>query len=654
MSNYYIKTGGDNGKDGLSEVNAWATVGKVTSEWESGTFNPDDIISFNRGDLWTNDELRIKSNSIGTSGHPITVGAYGAGNKPRFTGTFAHDAGIVISSGNGIEYIDIEDIWIDESNDHGVHVNGINMGNINFNRITVTDSVKTGILVIGIDTYSIEDCVVSNAGHSGIVVYGSEVSPITNGLIKGNIVHDSGDDGITLHRDGSSFNIGPNHVLENNISYDNGEDNYDITAGTNIILRNNHGYGNSIVADGISMGSDIEYIYIENHYSRNEERFLYVNDASRIVISKCRTYNCTDQDIDFGSNDSLEDVYLANNSFVVGEDNTRPMLRIQDVSGTTTTDIRARNNIFTSLKTAQPSQLIGFTSPATPTSVSLDFDYNRYYRADGDDTQLLWFGGSWANWQGVEGQDVHGAYGDPGLVDPASDNYKSGVVCRDAGTWLTTITSATGSGTSFVVSDALWFHDGFGIVSGTKIRLEGKKTSVTITDVNYGTNTITVDGAVSWTVGDGVALEFFGLAPDAGFYEHIEGGLSDYLEDELIDHVFKKGAYDVPTNIYIALCKSTVLDSSTGGSLPGEVSGGAYARVACNTWDAASDGVTANSQVEQFNEATADWGTITHFALCDHSSTGHVLAYGVLDIQKGIREGKTAKFITGELDVTLS
>ena len=132
------------------------------------------------------------------------------------------------------------------------------------------------------------------------------------------------------------------------------------------------------------------------------------------------------------------------------------------------------------------------------------------------------------------------------------------------------------------------------------------------------------------------------------------GSFSNYWELQILDHVFKTGAYTAPTNIYVALCTSTVLDSSTGGSLPGEVSGGAYARVTCNTWDAASGGATANTQAVSFAQATADWGTVSHFALCDHSSTGNVLAHGALTAAKAVDSGATAKFATGDIDVTLS
>jgi len=75
------------------------------------------------------------------------------------------------------------------------------------------------------------------------------------------------------------------------------------------------------------------------------------------------------------------------------------------------------------------------------------------------------------------------------------------------------------------------------------------------------------------------------------------GSFSDHWENEILDHVFKTGSYTAPGHIYIALCTSTVLDSSTGGSLPGEVSNKAYARVTCDTWDVASAGATENTGV---------------------------------------------------------
>lgn len=131
------------------------------------------------------------------------------------------------------------------------------------------------------------------------------------------------------------------------------------------------------------------------------------------------------------------------------------------------------------------------------------------------------------------------------------------------------------------------------------------------------------------------------------------GSFSNYLENELLDHVFKTGDYSSPTNLYIALCTSTPDDADTGSTLPGELSGGAYVRAKCNTWDAAAAGATENSQTVTFAQATADLGTVTHFAICDATTAGNVIGWGSLSASRVISSGDTASFATGDLDVTL-
>ena len=69
----------------------------------------------------------------------------------------------------------------------------------------------------------------------------------------------------------------------------------------------------------------------------------------------------------------------------------------------------------------------------------------------------------------------------------------------DAGVELTTITSASGSGTSFVVADPLYFTDGMDIISGDTIRI-GSQTAV-IMAINYNTKVLTLDRTVSWIQG---------------------------------------------------------------------------------------------------------------------------------------------------------
>lgn len=135
------------------------------------------------------------------------------------------------------------------------------------------------------------------------------------------------------------------------------------------------------------------------------------------------------------------------------------------------------------------------------------------------------------------------------------------------------------------------------------------------------------------------------------------GSFTDYLENALLDHVFGTGAgkslsYTQPDK-YIALCTVSVTDTATGSTIT-EPSSPSYARKIMQTWDAASAGATENTNAITFAQATANWGTILDFAICDAITAGNVIAYGSLTVSKSVASGDTPKFASGDLDITLS
>lgn len=120
--------------------------------------------------------------------------------------------------------------------------------------------------------------------------------------------------------------------------------------------------------------------------------------------------------------------------------------------------------------------------------------------------------------------------GDPGFVDITTAVSPEDAVrpdlrltqaspCIDSGTFLTTITSATGEGTSFTVADAGYFTDGMGVIGGDTIQVRNRTERAVIVAIDYATNRITVDRELSWSSGDGVSLAFRGDAPDIGAFE---------------------------------------------------------------------------------------------------------------------------------------
>lgn len=133
------------------------------------------------------------------------------------------------------------------------------------------------------------------------------------------------------------------------------------------------------------------------------------------------------------------------------------------------------------------------------------------------------------------------------------------------------------------------------------------------------------------------------------------GSKSNYLENALLDHVLGGGDYTRPATVYVGLWTSA-LDDTSDGSTAGEVSGGAYARVAltnnATNWPAASGGAKSNGTEITFPQATADWGTVTHFAILDAATLGNILYWGALTASKTIQDGDTASFAIGDLDIT--
>jgi threonine dehydrogenase-like Zn-dependent dehydrogenase len=123
---------------------------------------------------------------------------------------------------------------------------------------------------------------------------------------------------------------------------------------------------------------------------------------------------------------------------------------------------------------------------------------------------------------------------------------------------------------------------------------------------------------------------------------------TNFLETEILDHVFAGAAYTAPSTKYLALF--TGAPGETGGGT--EVSGGGYARqtVAFTT----SGNTTSNNAAVEFPTATANYGTVTHVGVYDASSSGNLMAYAALSSNKTIETGDVFRVPSGDLDITLN
>lgn len=135
---------------------------------------------------------------------------------------------------------------------------------------------------------------------------------------------------------------------------------------------------------------------------------------------------------------------------------------------------------------------------------------------------------------------------------------------------------------------------------------------------------------------------------------------SNFLEDAILNHVLRGVAF--PTlagSVYVALHTADPTDAGTGT----EVTGGSYARVAVSrgtgSWAAPSDNSgsqrTSNSAAITFAAPTANWGTITHVAIWDASTSGNLLYRQALTTNRTVNNGDQApSFAIGALTVSES
>jgi len=125
-------------------------------------------------------------------------------------------------------------------------------------------------------------------------------------------------------------------------------------------------------------------------------------------------------------------------------------------------------------------------------------------------------------------------------------------------------------------------------------------------------------------------------------------GFSDFLENELLDHIFNGSAYSTPAK-YIALF--TAAPSDSGGGT--EVAGNDYARKQHSVWSVASGGQTSNTGAVTFAAASGAWGTVTHFGIFDSLNGGNLLAWGSVGTPKSVAANETVSFADSSLTISL-
>lgn len=123
---------------------------------------------------------------------------------------------------------------------------------------------------------------------------------------------------------------------------------------------------------------------------------------------------------------------------------------------------------------------------------------------------------------------------------------------------------------------------------------------------------------------------------------------TDYLENAVLDYVFRNTGTPTSTTVYLALFTVAPTDSTTGT----EVTGGGYARQAV-TFGAAAAGAISNTGAVAFTASGANYGDVLAVAICDAVSAGNQLAWDGITTAT-VNDGDTINFAIGEIDITLT
>lgn len=142
------------------------------------------------------------------------------------------------------------------------------------------------------------------------------------------------------------------------------------------------------------------------------------------------------------------------------------------------------------------------------------------------------------------------------------------------------------------------------------------------------------------------------------------GSKSNFLENQLLNHVLGSCTYVPPSTVYVGL-HTGVSGLSDAGNVSSEVSTAAtsYSRVSIDNsatggWTVATDGTKCNSSTLVFPAATADWttaatgGWITHAGIYDSSTGGNLLFWSDLAVAKPVTCGDTIKIAAGAIVIT--
>lgn len=132
------------------------------------------------------------------------------------------------------------------------------------------------------------------------------------------------------------------------------------------------------------------------------------------------------------------------------------------------------------------------------------------------------------------------------------------------------------------------------------------------------------------------------------------GTLSNHATTELVDHVFKS-AYTPIATLYLCLCTSAPTAASTGTTIV-ETDYTNYARKSFTVTSfnaAATRKIVQALDIEFAQAGGASASDITHYAICDDSTNGNMLAFGSFNSAWNVVSNNTPRIAAAEIEISI-
>jgi hypothetical protein len=137
--------------------------------------------------------------------------------------------------------------------------------------------------------------------------------------------------------------------------------------------------------------------------------------------------------------------------------------------------------------------------------------------------------------------------------------------------------------------------------------------------------------------------------------------ISDYLQDRLINYLFRSATSSKSSTLAIALCTELPNSYDTGATIAELPNTGAYARQILNpsdiNWEVpASNGTTSNLSAITFPAATLNWGRFGYMAILDSATwgAGNLLFSGALSQTEIVHTGDIFRLDINQLIIQIT